>query len=386
MKVKGRIMKHFFERFFIPLLVGITLLYAVQSLGKGQQTKLKLNKVYHHITDQARHIELGNIAFYFKQEPMVHLLHSKKIDANEEEQVFFFPHAFIHSRECKQMINRINSGEYDYYLHIEIATEPMSGIKLVIRYDPNKIALEYESFESIGLQKGVVFRLYNKLMLDYLHKQVNQPILRTSSISRKPRIVVDCGHGGKDVGAISVNGIQEKNICLAVGFELGSLLKKNGYDVILTRNKDSTVLLDERTWCANTNNADLLISIHANYAANTGVAGIETFCLTPHLFRLCYSTLQQEEKALKKQYCHYQGRCNTKLAQYIQHHVCDAVKAVNRRVKHAVAQVLLGSYMPSVLIEIGFLSNPQEACLLATLVYQQKLAYGIYTGVAAYLA
>jgi len=135
----------------------------------------------------------------------------------------------------------------------------------------------------------------------------------------------------------------------------------------------------------------LLISIHANYATNSGAAGIETFCLTPHLFRPRYSTLQQKEKVLKQQYCRYQGYCNTRLARYIQHHVCDAVRSyypqvINRHVKHAVAQILLGSYMPSVLIEIGFLSNRQEAHLLVTPTYQQKLAYGIYTGVAAYMA
>ncbi|PJF37593.1 MAG: hypothetical protein CUN55_21280, partial [Phototrophicales bacterium] len=102
-------------------------------------------------------------------------------------------------------------------------------------------------FESIGLQKGVVFRLYNKAILERLRGQISQPILRTSWHDTQPRVVIDCGHGGRDCGAIGVGGLQEKNICLAIGSELASLLENHGWDVILTRRTDNMVLLDQRT-------------------------------------------------------------------------------------------------------------------------------------------
>ena len=381
-------MNTLFERFFLPLLVVISLLYAFQSLGVSPMIHLK--KVYHHRSDKSKHLERGSLVFYFAQNPIVNRLETKRIDDTHEERIFFFPNAVIGSRESKQMINRINNQKTAYNILIEPVDLPMKGIRVTIRYDLNKIVLSYESFESIGMQKGIIFRLFNKELLDRLDKQSSRPILQTSWVNPKPRIVIDCGHGGKDKGAIGIGGLQEKDVCLSIGTTLTSLLRDQGYQVLLTRNADQDVLLDERTGFANASSADLLISIHANYAFNQNVAGIETFYMKPNICALQWCALDTKGKRVVDTISTQLGNQSDQLANQVQRQVCKSVasyhkKKVDRRVKPAVAQVLLGSQMPAILVEVGFLSNKHEAKLLATQEYQYELARGICKGVMAYI-
>ncbi len=381
-------MNRVIEQFFLPLFVIISLLYAFQSLGVQLQQSVQLKKVYHHRSGQPKHLELGSLVFYFASEsqPLVNVLQTNRIDSTHEERVFFFPYADVSGRECKHMINRINKEDQAYAIFIESVDQPMKGIRVSIRYDMNDIALAYEFFESIGMQKGIVFRMYNKSILGQLRGQVHRPILRTTWSDYKPHIVIDCGHGGKDYGAIGMGGVQEKNVCLSVGTALALLLRTQGCQVMLTRKADDMVLLDERTAYANACNADLLISIHANYAANRKVTGLETFCMMPGLFIPQFCTLTQAQKKIVYHVNNQVAVHSEKLARSVQQHVCATINIVDRTVKHAVAQVLLGSRMPAVLVEIGFLSNKREAKLLVTPTYQYKLAQGICKGIMAYLA
>ncbi len=381
------------EQFFLPLFVVISLLYAFQSLGVQPQQSMQLKKVYHHRSGQSKHLELGSLVFYFarKSQPKVNVLQTNRIDSTHEERVFFFPCADVSGRECNHMINRINKEDQAYAIFIESVDQPMKGIRVSIRYNMNDIALSYEFFESIGMQTGIVFRIFNKNILERLRGQMYRPILRTTWADHKPHIVIDCGHGGSDGGAVGIDGVQEKNVCLSVGTALASLLRIQGCQVMLTRKSDDTVLLDERTAYANACNADLLISIHANYAANRKVTGIETFYVMPGLFIPQFCTLTQAQKKIVYHVDNQVAVHSEKLARSVQRHVCTTIglyhkNTVNRAVKHAVAQVLLGSRMPAVLVEIGFLSNKREAKLLVTPIYQYKLAQGICKGIMAYLA
>ncbi len=384
-------MNRVIEKFFLPLFVIISLLYAFQSLGEQQSVQLK--KVYHHRSGQLKHLELGNLVFYFtpRSQPKVNVLQTNRIDSTHEERVFFFPYADVSGRECKHMINRINKEDQAYAIFIESVDQPIKGIRVSIRYNMNDIALAYELFESIGMQTGIVFRIYNKNILERLRGQMQLPVLRTTWADHKPHIVIDCGHGGKDSGAIGVSGVQEKNVCLSVGTALASMLRTQGCQVMLTRKADDTVLLDERTAYANACNADLLISIHANYAANKKATGIETFYVEPGLFTPQFCTLTQAQKKIVYHVDNQVAVHSEKLARSVQQHVCTTIglyhknKVIDRSVKHAVIQVLLGSRMPSVLLELGFLSNKCEERFLGTSTYQYRLAQGICKGIMAYL-
>ena len=151
------------------------------------------------------------------------------------------------------------------------------------------------------------------------------------------------------------------------------------------------MLLDDRTAYANNHYADLFVSIHANYAANPKACGVETFCLQPHLLKSGFSQLSDAESSCVTDV--FNQRCNMshKLAQSVQRNLCDTImpyhdESIDRHVKFSVAQVLLGTQMPSVLVEVGFVSHPKEAALLGSESYQNDVANGIYKGILAAMA
>ncbi len=291
------------------------------------------------------------------------------------------------------MVKRINNYNNGYTIAIEQVLRPVRGIELVFNIDTDKFAISYERFDSIGMHKGIVFRVYDKDILAKLEQAQHQPVLRTlwHTSSGKPRITIDPGHGGVDSGAIGRNGLQEKDICLAISTALRDLLHAQGCDVSLTRNNDCTLLLEERTACANNYCTDFFVSIHANYTANEQICGVETFCLQPKLFRDGVFDISNNEKKYIMNCFKQRSVASYKLAQCVQHAVCKAVASdhdmfIDRGVKFSVAQVLLGTLCPSILVEVGFLSHDKEALLLESKVYQNKVAHGICNGILAAIA
>src|SRR5438477_1426680 len=125
------------------------------------------------------------------------------------------------------MIQHINQDQNAYGIKIEEISKPIRGIQIFIRFDPTKFSVSYKSFDSIGLEKGVVFRLYNKELLNKIETNNKKPILKTLWHTKKPRIVIDPGHGGGDSGAVGVGGMLEKNVCLAIGKNLAQMLRNN---------------------------------------------------------------------------------------------------------------------------------------------------------------
>jgi N-acetylmuramoyl-L-alanine amidase len=376
-------MSKIIEKFLIPLFVVISALYAFNSFG---HTAVQLNKVYHHMTQNPMLLEKANVSFYFSGDP-----HLQEIKNNRSfgstSCAFFFPKATISSGECEAMVKQANAYNDGYTMSIEEVEKPVKGIMVIFSFDQQKLALTYEWYDSIGLQKGIVFRLYNKDVLAQLERVNNKAVLQTL-MHQKPCIVIDSGHGGKDAGAVGCGGVTEKQVCLAIGLAVGNLLEQHGYDVVLTRNSDCTVALEERTFCANQHNADLLVSIHANYATNPRASGIETFCSKPSLLKQHFSQLSDKEHDCIASLMKQRADCAYKVAQSIQHNACYAAaqcnnELVDRKVKYSVSQILLSSQMPTVLIEVGFVSNPHEALLLNDAQYQDQLAHGIYRGIVS---
>lgn len=155
--------------------------------------------------------------------------------------------------------------------------------------------------------------------------------------------------------------------------------------MFLTRSADTDIPLDMRTTFANNfRSADIFVSIHANNG-NDQAQGIETFCLTPQLFKKygAYAHVSNATDPLANKY-----NDSKKLAHSLHTSVVDSAKkkhnVVDRHIKHSVAQVLLGSNMPAALIELGFLSNKREAFLLNDASYRTMLAQGICAGISDY--
>ena len=212
-------------------------------------------------------------------------------------------------------------------------------------------------------------------------------------------IVIDPGHGGKDPGAIGITGIQEKTITLDISKRLGKLLEQEPQlNVIYTREEDVFIPLWKRTEIANLAKGKIFISIHANTSPHkSNVKGFETYLLRPGrtddaidvalrenaVIDLEENKFEYEEEnlilATMAQNAHMKE--SEFLAKFIQDELDNALTTNNRGVKQAGFHVLVGASMPNVLVEIGFISNYEEAKLLSKAKYRQIIAKAIFTAI-----
>jgi N-acetylmuramoyl-L-alanine amidase len=217
------------------------------------------------------------------------------------------------------------------------------------------------------------------------------------------RIVIDAGHGGHDTGTIGPTGLMEKDLCLDVALRLGKIVQQRlpGADVVFTRSDDTFVPLEERTRIANEAKADLFISIHANSSHDHAARGVETYYLnlkgSPDAMEVAArenATSQESvhdlEDLVKKIARSEKIDESREFAADIQQSLAKRIQKTNKTVKdrgvrRAPFVVLIGADMPSILTEISFLSNPADEQLLKKPEQRQKVAEGLYQGVASYL-
>jgi N-acetylmuramoyl-L-alanine amidase len=213
------------------------------------------------------------------------------------------------------------------------------------------------------------------------------------------RIVLDAGHGGHDPGAHG-NGINEAELTLDVAQRLQKLLDKAGVDVVMTRDTDVFIPLEERTAIANREGADLFLSIHANASRNTQARGVETyflnFAMNPEA-----EAVAARENATSGKPMHslpdivkaiaLNNKINESrdLAETVQKSMVKRLGQKNRSlrdlgVKQAPFVVLIGAGMPSVLAEISFVTNKQDGALLKTPAYRQQIAQALVDAVVGY--
>ncbi len=216
------------------------------------------------------------------------------------------------------------------------------------------------------------------------------------------RVVLDAGHGGNDVGTHGPSGFLEKDLTLDVARRLGALLEERlGSEVVYTRSDDNYVGLEERTKIANERQADLFLSIHANSSPYRSAAGAETYILnfttSKNALELAArenasarSSIHELHDLLEKIALKDKIAESNELASKLQTslstlstHSTDAAR--NRGVKRAPFVVLIGAAMPSVLAEIGFLTNASEETLLRQPDYRQKIAEALYKGIEGYV-
>ena len=217
------------------------------------------------------------------------------------------------------------------------------------------------------------------------------------------RIVIDAGHGGHDAGTIGPTGLMEKDLCLDVALRLGKIIQQKlpGADIVFTRSDDTFIPLEDRTRIANEAKADLFISIHANSSPDHAARGIETYYLNMKGSAEAMAVAAREN-AVSQQGIHDLEEVVKKIARTekidesrelaedvqdsLSKRIQKTIKPVkNRGVRKAPFVVLIGADMPSILTEISFLSNPADEQLLKKPDHRQRVAEGLYQGVASYL-
>jgi N-acetylmuramoyl-L-alanine amidase len=249
---------------------------------------------------------------------------------------------------------------------------------------------------SIFYLKRPPFYFQGKILLP---KELEEIVSSKNIISFRPlfnikTIVIDPGHGGKDPGAISPQGLKEKELNLKVSKYLKEELERRGFKVILTRSRDTYLTLKERVRVAKKYNADLFVSIHTNSNRNRYIRGVEIYYLSPSKFN-------SEERALKLAKGVDFGNLptdakvilwdlllskNYALSTEFANSLYLIFKNLGFKVsppKKAPFYVLKFAYVPSVLVEIGYLSNPYEEKILRKRYYRKQIAEAIALGIVS---
>lgn len=226
-------------------------------------------------------------------------------------------------------------------------------------------------------------------------KQADRPAL--------PLIVLDPGHGGNDPGAIGRGGSQEKDVVLAIAKHAKSVLEGGKKArVILTRDRDLFLPLENRAWIANSQDADLFVSIHANAHPNRSVRGVETYYLDNTTDKAAMRVAALENNTTNKRpddlgRILIDLRCNSNawesnaLAVTMQEALTEGLRrkgyseSRDLGAKGSLFYVLIGAHMPSILVEVAFITNPSDEKRLRTTAYRQALAEGIAEGIMDYL-
>src|SRR3990170_3207304 len=215
------------------------------------------------------------------------------------------------------------------------------------------------------------------------------------------RIVIDAGHGGKDPGAIGKGGLQEKDVVLKIAKGLKeTLVSELGAEVIMIREDDKFIPLEERTAIANTKEADIFISVHANASFNRRASGVETYYLNLTNDEAAIRVAARENAVSTKKMSDLQYILNdlmktaktnesSRLAAKVQGSLVSSLKAKysdvkGNGVKGAPFYVLVGTHMPSILVEVSFISNPKEEARLADKEYIKEVVNGITIGIKGY--
>jgi N-acetylmuramoyl-L-alanine amidase len=215
------------------------------------------------------------------------------------------------------------------------------------------------------------------------------------------KIVLDPGHGGKDPGAIGVGGIAEKDIVLAIAKKLERKLKQEmGVEVVLTRRDDRFIPLEDRTAIANAEGADLFVSLHMNASPNGEAKGLETYYLDNTNDEASLRLAARENGTSRRnvsdlQFILSDMTQNMKLedsitlAHHLQHSLIDGMSTrladvKDLGVKKALFYVLVGARMPSVLVEMFFITNKTEGRAMSQATYQNAVVDALYDGILKY--
>jgi len=285
------------------------------------------------------------------------------------------------------VVTQVRAGQYDKEtVRVVIDLSAKAGYKILPLTSPDRLVIDILRDTALPVSEPE----------QKIEKDGNNNIIMASQT-----IVIDPGHGGKDPGARGRSGLREKDIVLDVGLRLRRLIKERlGVNVIMTRETDVFIPLEERTAIANTKGADLFVSVHANASRREGAKGVETYLLGRATDRDAMATAERENSASEKSLNTLQliltDLMNTakkeeslRLAYYVQEnmigHLETRYKVTDLGVKQAPFYVLVNARMPSILAEISFISNREEEKLLSDGEHRQEIAEAILKGIKKYI-
>lgn len=199
-------------------------------------------------------------------------------------------------------------------------------------------------------------------------------------------VVLDPGHGGTDPGA-GQGSMQEKNLALDIAKRVRDRLRDNHINVMLTRDRDTFVSLEERCWRADRYGADVFVSIHLNASRNPAISGVETYIVPASGYPTTVE-LEQNIVSGKRKDCpgnRFDG-ANVVLAQYLHKGLMAHTGSPDRGVRRARFYVIRNANSPAALVECGFLSNRSEAKKISDASYRDRIAEGISRGILTYLS
>lgn len=239
---------------------------------------------------------------------------------------------------------------------------------------------------------------------DFGPKVIDRLVQRPVGMRARPcRILLDPGHGGKDPGAISRSGTQEKGIVLDIAQRVKRKLAAQGYDVRMTRNSDQFISLEERTEMASKFAADIFVSIHANANPSRSIVGVEVYSLRDMTtreakeeqrlrnHRILWNNLAMDknnadlQRTLADMLYSYKKCESGILSSYVTKGLSSHIRAVDRGARQSGYFVLRNTLVPAILIEVGYLTNAGEEKLLKTSNYREKIADGVADSITRYL-
>ena len=259
-----------------------------------------------------------------------------------------------------------------------------------------------EKIETVSFEGNVDFFITLKKDMEYKEMILSNPAryvieFKKAEEVKKFTVVIDPGHGGKDPGAIGYNGIKEKDIVLTVSKLIKAKLE-NDFNTIITRDDDFFIELAERAEIGNRAKADLFVSIHANAINKSSTKGIEVFYYSKKESAYAKAIAAFENSVDEKFgvntsytdfivsdiFYHINQEKSAKLSSVVLEDLLKNTDGVRRGTFGANFAVLRGSKSPAILIELGFVTNPEEALKLTDPEYQEKLADAIYRSIKKY--
>jgi N-acetylmuramoyl-L-alanine amidase len=300
---------------------------------------------------------------------------------NSTRMIFtFVPHKLIHDAETNSMVKTKN--------------------KFLIRSCSYKKSLTIDIFSEQALQKIIHKDSYIKLAANDVHHTDYGPNI--ASPLKPLRIMIDPGHGGSDLGAASHHNLLEKDVTLAISQEVHKLLKAQGHNVYLTRSQDSDLSLAERTSIATQLQTDFMVSIHANSSGKklSAAKGLETYYFPAQELQnkealdFMFINCPKDTAIINELQCGIRSRVNLSynLAKTVHESVLSSMSKSkhgpvnNRGIKADHFRLFLKNHIPCALVEVGFLTNKEEAEKLSQKAYRQNIAVGIANGINSFIS
>jgi N-acetylmuramoyl-L-alanine amidase len=306
------------------------------------------------------------------------------------------------------LISRIRVAQpTDNVTRVVLETTSGSTFWDTLQQDPHRLVIEVRGAEPAKPEAKTQAQPSPSQAQPQTHPATAAPVAPTTSQESqarphvpKLRVVIDAGHGGWDLGTVGKEGLLEKSLVLDVAQTLGNLLESRlGSEVIFTRKDDNYVPLEQRAEIANRAQADLFISVHANYSSLATARGVETyyssFFSPPEAREIEY---RENATATAVSQAKLSGRAlkekvdeSRKLAASVQRALYGALASQttgirNRGVREASFVVLTGTEMPSILAEISFVSSPTDEARLQSATYRQQIAEALFKGIERFAA